>query len=161
MEAQDRRQYAGVLGELGDPHRDHTSDRRHPTQVEGQAGTRALADARTALTIRFGCHRVPESTNPRASERTAQKVRRQEQGHQYAQEQLVALGAPRPRPGCDPAIWLREALASVGARNVRHRGAHRYVFRLGRTRREREEIRLGLPAQQPYPKRPDLESASS
>ncbi|MFF1747567.1 hypothetical protein [Streptomyces mirabilis] len=39
--------------------------------------------------------------------------------------------------------------------------ARSYVFRLGRTRLEREEIRLGLPAQQPYPKHPDPESASS
>jgi hypothetical protein len=28
---------------------------------------------------------------------------------------------------------------------VRHRGAHRFVWRLGRTQREREQIRLGLP----------------
>ncbi|MFE2603639.1 hypothetical protein ACFXI6_52230 [Streptomyces mirabilis] len=76
--------------------------------------------------------RIQESANPLASERTAQKIRRQEQGHQYAQEQLIALGAPRPRPGCDPAIWLREALASVGARNVRHRGAHRFCRQLTR-----------------------------
>ncbi|MER5698865.1 hypothetical protein ACWDBO_45090 [Streptomyces mirabilis] len=73
---------------------------------------------------------------------------------------MIALGAPRPQPGCDPAIWLREALAAVGARNVRHRGAHRYVFRLGRTRREREEIKLGLPARHPYPKCPDPEPAA-
>ncbi|MFF2936345.1 hypothetical protein [Streptomyces mirabilis] len=36
--------------------------------------------------------RIQESANPLASERTAQKIRRQEQGHQYAQEQLIALG---------------------------------------------------------------------
>ncbi|MCX5097644.1 hypothetical protein OOK36_55410 [Streptomyces sp. NBC_00365] len=37
---------------------------------------------------------------------------------------------------------------------------HRYVFRLGRTRREREDIKLGLPARYPYPKRPDAEPAA-
>ncbi|GGP80784.1 hypothetical protein GCM10010278_69130 [Streptomyces melanogenes] len=36
-------------------------------------------------------------------------------------------------------------------------GAHRFVFRLGRTRREREEIELGLPTRRPYPKQPDPE----
>ncbi|MET8291491.1 hypothetical protein ABZV80_40915 [Streptomyces sp. NPDC005132] len=92
--------------------------------------------------------------------RTAQKIRRQEQGCQYAQEQLIALGAPKPQPGADPASWLREALVAVGARNVRHRGAHRWVFRLGRTRRAREAIRLGLPALRPFPKQPDPEPAS-
>lgn len=59
-----------------------------------------------------------------------------------------------PQAGCNPAVWLREALAAVGARNVRHRGTHRYVFRLGRTRREREEIELGLPVLRPYPSVP-------
>ncbi|WP_260608966.1 hypothetical protein [Streptomyces sp. WAC 01325] len=94
-------------------------------------------------------------------DRAAQKVRRQEQGHEYAEAQLIALGAPVPRAGFNGAAWLREALVAVGARNVRHRGAHRYVFRLGRSRREREQVKLGLPARQPYPKRPDPEPARS
>ncbi|MDG4857075.1 hypothetical protein P8605_02690 [Streptomyces sp. T-3] len=89
--------------------------------------------------------------------RTAQKIRRQEQGHEYAEAQLVALGAPALRGGCSPSVWLQKALVAVGARNVRHRGAHRYVFRLGRSRREREQIKLGLPARRPYPKVPDPE----
>lgn len=103
-----------------------------------------------------GCP-LQESANSPASDRTAQKIRRQEQGHQYAEAQLIALGAPVPRAGCNPAVWLREALVAVGARNVRHRGAHRYVWRLGRSRREREQIKLGLPTQRPYPKQPDPE----
>jgi hypothetical protein len=37
-------------------------------------------------------------------ERTAQKIRRQEQGHQYAEAQLIALGAQVPRAGCNPAV---------------------------------------------------------
>ncbi|WP_190194224.1 hypothetical protein [Streptomyces minutiscleroticus] len=56
-------------------------------------------------------------------------------------------------------MWLREALAAVGARNLRHRGMHRFIYRLGRNRREREQIRLGLPSVQSYPKRPDPEPA--
>lgn len=75
---------------------------------------------------------LQESTNLRASDRAAQKIRRAEQGHEYAAAQLLALGAPRPRPGYDPALWLREALVAVGARNVRHRGVHRFCGRLPR-----------------------------
>jgi hypothetical protein len=116
------------------------------------AATNAVYAGRaTARTVKL----LPDGTVFHA--RTAQKIRRREQGHEYATAQLVALGAPRPRPGCDPALWLRDALAAAGARNIRHRGAHRFVFRLGRTRREREEIELGLPARQPYPKQPDPE----
>ncbi|MGX1915686.1 FAD-dependent monooxygenase [Streptomyces phaeochromogenes] len=100
---------------------------------------------------------IQESANSRASDRTAQKIRRQEQGHEYAEAQLTALGAPVPRPGGNSAVWLREVLLAVGARNVRHRGAHRFVYRLGRNRREREQIKLGFPARQPYPKEADPE----
>jgi len=100
---------------------------------------------------------IRDSANPSVSARAAQKIRRREQGYEYAAAQLLALGAPRLRPGCDPALWLREALTVVGARNVRHRGAHRYVFRLGRTRREREDIKVEVPILRPYPKQPDPE----
>ncbi|MEU5242232.1 hypothetical protein ACH4UR_37210 [Streptomyces lydicus] len=89
------------------------------------------------------------------NERMAQKVRRQEQGHEYAEKLLVRLGAPVLRAGADPKVWLREALVTVGARNLRHRGVHRFVYRLGRNRRERERIRLGLPTVSAYPKTPD------
>ncbi|GAA3094070.1 hypothetical protein [Streptomyces echinatus] len=41
------------------------------------------------------------------------------------------------------------------AGNQRHRGVHRYVYRLGRNRREREGMRLGLPAIGAFPKTPD------
>ncbi|WP_237405502.1 hypothetical protein [Actinacidiphila reveromycinica] len=85
----------------------------------------------------------------------AQKVRRQEPGHQYVETMLISMGASAPRAGTKPAVWLREALVQVGARNIRHRGPHRYVFRLGKNRRERESIELGLPDRRPYPKRPD------
>ncbi|WP_432156218.1 hypothetical protein [Streptomyces sp. bgisy153] len=88
-------------------------------------------------------------------ERAAQKIRRQEQGHRYAEEKLLRLGAPVPRAGENPAEWLQNALTEIGARRIRHRGAHRYVFRLGRNRREREAIRLGHPPLTPYPKTPD------
>ncbi|GAA4028315.1 hypothetical protein [Streptomyces plumbiresistens] len=116
------------------------------------AATNAVYAGRaTARTVKL----LPDGTV--FHDRTAQKIRRQEQGCEYAAAQLTVLGAPRLRPGSDPTQWLREALTAVGARNVRHRGAHRYVWRLGRNRREREQIKLGLPAQRPYPKQPDPE----
>lgn len=89
------------------------------------------------------------------SDRAAQKIRRQERGHEYVERQLIELGASVPRPGQDPSAWLHQALEEIGARRLRHRGVHRYVFRLGRNRRERERIRLGLPAIPVFPKLPD------
>ncbi|MFI8169744.1 hypothetical protein ACIGAN_25755 [Streptomyces sp. NPDC085931] len=94
------------------------------------------------------------------NDRAAQKVRRQEQGHQYVESRLIALGAAVPRAGCDPAVWLREALEAVGARAVRHRGCHRYVFPLGRNRRQRARIKIGFDARPAYPRRPDPEPAA-
>ncbi|MFB8401183.1 hypothetical protein [Streptomyces sp. NPDC055912] len=88
-------------------------------------------------------------------DRAAQKVRRQEQGHRYVENMLISLGAPAPRAGSDPGTWLREALAAIGTRDLRHRGAHRYVFPLGKNRRERELIRLGRPQISPPPRQPD------
>ena len=80
--------------------------------------------------------------------RAAQKVRSQEQGHQYVESRLEALGARGRRPEEDPAAWLREAIAAVGAGRVQHPGAYRYVFRLDRPR---DRVPLGLPPRE-YPK---------
>ncbi|MFJ2510150.1 hypothetical protein ACIPEL_04425 [Streptomyces griseoviridis] len=99
--------------------------------------------------------RIQKSANSGASERMAQKARRQEQGHEYAEKLLIRLGAPDLRAGADPKAWLRAALVAVGARDQRHRGVHRYVYRLGRNRGERESIRLGLPTIDAPPKTPD------
>lgn len=89
------------------------------------AATNAVYASRaTARTVKL----LPDGTV--FHDRTAQKIRRQEQGHQYAEAQLIALGAPVPRAGCNRAVWLREVLIAVGARNVRHRGAHRFCGRL-------------------------------
>lgn len=87
--------------------------------------------------------------------RSLQKVRAQERGHEYVEQRLIALRAPIPRAGQDSTAWLAEALEAVGARLLRHQGNHRYVFRLGRNRRDRERITLGLPASLPYPKLAD------
>ncbi|WP_199550150.1 hypothetical protein [Streptomyces sp. N35] len=118
------------------------------------AATNALYAGRaTARTLKL----LPDGTV--FDDRAAQKIRRQEQGHRYAEARLLALGAP-PRPsGHPPSIWLREALAAIGARNMRHRGNHRFVWPLGRNQRERDQVALGLPPQWPYPKVPDLDPA--
>jgi len=60
---------------------------------------------------------LQESANLRASDRTAQKVRRQEQDHEYAEAQFIALGAPcRGRAATEPSgcrrPWSRSAPAT-------------------------------------------------
>ncbi|WP_143626223.1 hypothetical protein [Streptomyces viridosporus] len=108
----------------------------------------------------FPRERFSESANPCASDRAAQKVRRQEQGHQYVEARLIALGAPVPRAGCDPAVWLRKALTAISARTVRHTRRHRFIFPLGQNRRQRARIKIGIDARPPYPRRPDPEPAA-
>lgn len=89
------------------------------------------------------------------SERARQKIRQQEPGHEYAERQLVALGAQPMRAGEKPAAWLRQALPDAGGRTVRHQGNHRYGFTLG-TRSQRRGVQLlGRPAV--YPKHRDPE----
>lgn len=71
------------------------------------------------------------------------KIRTHEKGWQYAEQGLVDCGA-RPRRGGEGASeWLAEVRLALGVRSLRHRGVHRYVFRLGKNRREREAIRIG------------------
>jgi hypothetical protein len=86
--------------------------------------------------------------------RTKQKIRAQERGHEYAERQLIALGARTPHAGERPSAWLAEALEDIGIRRLRHRGCHRYVFALGRSQRERSKVDIRVPAL-PYPKRID------
>lgn len=95
---------------------------------------------------------LPDGTTLHA--RSAQKIRRQERGHEHVGARLVGLGASPRRPGDDPARWLARALGQVEARRVEHGGCHRYVFPLGATQRERDRIRIA-PATQPYPKQRD------
>ena len=65
------------------------------------------------------------------SDRTAQKIRKQERGAGYAEAQLVAAGAAQRLPHEDPPAWLRSALAAV-TRPMRHHGNHRYGWALRR-----------------------------
>jgi len=108
-----------------------------------QASNATYTGRSTARTLTL----LPDGTV--LSDRAQQKVRAGEQGHEYVEAQLVALGAAAPQG--DRAIWLRAALAAVGARKVRHPGNHRFVFRLGRDRREQRRVLVSLPALA-YPK---------
>lgn len=84
------------------------------------------------------------------SARAAQKIRARERGHEYAERQLVALGARAPRAGQRPGDWLAIALDDVGARRIRHPGNHRYAFTVGpRPDRARATV---APRPRPYPK---------
>ena len=92
------------------------------------------------------------------SDRSAQKVRSQDRGHEHVEKMLISLGATAPRAGCRGAAWLTEALDEVGATRIRHRGNHRYAFALG-TRRQRRGLHIvGGPS--PYPKQVDESSGN-
>jgi hypothetical protein len=95
---------------------------------------------------------LPDGTE--VNGRAKQKVRAQEQGHEYVERLLIARGARSPRAGEDMRVWLAEALEDVEARNFRHRGNHRYVFLLDRTARDRAKVKVGYAAQ-PYPRHVD------
>lgn len=84
------------------------------------------------------------------SPRALQKIRRGEQGHAYAERQLIAWGATARRPGQSRAAWLERALGEAGVRRVRHPGNYRYLFRLG-DRRERARVQVAA-VRAPYPK---------
>jgi hypothetical protein len=85
--------------------------------------------------------------------RSAQKVRGQEPGHRYVEEQLIRWGAAPMRAGQKPARWLAGALPAAGAIPVQHPGKLRYVAALGTTRRARRAAarEIALPPL-PYPK---------
>jgi hypothetical protein len=55
------------------------------------------------------------------SARAMQKIRRREQGHEYAEQLLTSRGARPIRAGEDPARWLAEAIGDIGARRIRRR----------------------------------------
>ncbi len=84
-----------------------------------------------------------------------QKIRSRDQGHEYAERLLIAHGARPMHAGERPASWLAEVLGDIGATRVRHRGCHRYAFRIG-DRRARARVHVALPGQS-YPKIPDLD----
>lgn len=89
------------------------------------------------------------------SDRSVQKIRAQERGHEYAARQLVEWGA-RPRLDDENSTeWVRSALTSADVRRVRHPGNFRYLFRVGRTRGERNRVAVGMAAAA-YPKKRNI-----
>ncbi len=64
------------------------------------------------------------------SERALSKIRRAEQGADYATRQLVAMGAPARLPFEDGAAYLRRALSEGDFRRVRHPGNFVFTWRL-------------------------------
>lgn len=113
-----------------------------------QASNALLAGRSTARTVRL----LPDGTT--LNDRAVSKVRAQDRGHEYVERRLVAMGARPLRAGEDPAAWLASALDDVGARPLRHRGCHRYVFTLG-NRAERRAVELGVRRSGAYPKAAD------
>ena len=90
------------------------------------------------------------------SPRAMQKIRSGEKGSEYVARQLVGFGAPEMSG--DRTRWMHAALATIGARTFRHPGNHRFIFKLGRDRREQRQVLCPLPSLA-YPKRADLVSA--
>lgn len=85
------------------------------------------------------------------SPRAISKIRRQEQGAQGAERNLVRLGAPERRFGQDPAEWIDQVLSSGAFSRVRHPGNHCYVFSIGRPA-EKRLLEQAFAEAKPYPK---------
>lgn len=85
------------------------------------------------------------------SPRALSKLRTVTKGWEYAQRQLLALGAPVRRSGEHPRDWLRRVRRAPGFARVRHPGNLAYVFGLDDgARRSLTELHRGGLA---YPKR--------
>lgn len=79
------------------------------------------------------------------SGRALSKIRNLERGHQYAQRQLQAAGAPPRLAGESAASWVKRSLNHL--RKLRHPGNHIYVWRLDGGSAPASAL--------PYPKTPD------
>lgn len=80
------------------------------------------------------------------NDRTVQKIRGDERGHEAAERLLRGFGAPSRGVSESGSAWLQRALSAVGVRSLRHPGNHRYAFSLTKPRR------LWLVESLPYPK---------
>lgn len=114
-----------------------------------QASNAIRAGRSTARTLDL----LPDGTV--LNERSAQKVRGQEEGAGGVEARLLSYGAPKREEGEDEKGYLRRALQAIGARKLKHPGNFRYLFCLG-TAREKKLIEIGIP-RGPYPK--SLEAA--
>jgi hypothetical protein len=96
-------------------------------------------------------------------DRSAQKVRAGERGFAGVIDRLVLLGAMPPGAVYgmplflltpeQRAVWLREQLAAIGVRRVRHHGNHRYAIPIG-SRGQARRTPIGFESL-PFPKSPD------
>ena len=68
------------------------------------------------------------------SERALSKIRRAEQGAEYAMRQLVELGAPERLPFEDGSAYVRRALNAGAFRRVRHPGNFVFTWQIGARR---------------------------
>lgn len=84
--------------------------------------------------------------------RAEQKIRRREQGWNYAAAQLEAHGAAPLAEGMDAKTWLDTWLPRL-TRPLRHMGNHRYSWGIDKA------IRKYLPKSLPYPKMIDTVAA--
>jgi len=89
------------------------------------------------------------------NDRSIEKVRKAQRGHEYVERKLVEYGARAPRACEDGASWLSEALDTIGATRIRHGGNHRYAFALGGPA-ERKRVNKMIPIERgSYPKAVD------
>uniref|UniRef100_UPI003F49100E Mom family adenine methylcarbamoylation protein n=1 Tax=Nonomuraea sp. CA-251285 TaxID=3240002 RepID=UPI003F49100E len=90
------------------------------------------------------------------SERSQQKVRKDEQGHEGVERRLVENYGATPRESHeDGRVWLRRELQRIGAVRFRHRGKHRYLACLGGKVENRFMVSAKFKRGLPYPTRPD------
>lgn len=83
--------------------------------------------------------------------RSLQKVLGGETGSDGVVRRLISYGATVPRAGTDLRTWLPEALDTIGAYGLRHRGCWRYAMYTARRFRRTRINGANLP----YPKHPD------
>ncbi len=89
------------------------------------------------------------------SDKAKQKIRDQDQGHDYAERLLIRWGARPMRAGENPKQWLKQAGHDAKVTLFRHHGCHRYVFTLGsRTERRNVHVRT-TPLRYPKAADPD------
>lgn len=87
------------------------------------------------------------------NDRSVQKVRSQDRGHEHVEAKLIGYGARPIRAGENPSTWLRSALEDIHVTRLRHRGCIRYLFPIG-TPAQRRRVQLGF-KHRPYIKEVD------
>lgn len=76
-------------------------------------------------------HLLPYWPHPIAVNVKGRSSTHSRRGHRYAERVLEDLGARPITSDDDPTVWLTQALATIGAVDVRHPGNHRSCLTLG------------------------------